>query len=290
MTSQEAWQRINAGTKPQESPPESEAEQPAPQFKTKKDHAAHLLKQGVTTKEMLSALGWPSISMPAMAKSLNMRLEKVKEGGVTRYKGISLGPREQPEKTHSLLPFLARRGGLRSDDGNISDVRTAIGRNNKFLPGFGQLIRTPKKLSTAAQLGGGYAPMDLDQAREAAEEAGYIPRGTTLPEFIEHIDSELRGARVYPEGYLPPGRSEDADELEHQRNGFMSELRQVAPELNAGENSRAIELWQHEGLNDPTEILERIALETDDAEITAGRSPKRAESIPGWDVDADVPF
>jgi hypothetical protein len=244
----------------------------------------------VTTKEMLEALGWPSISMPAMAKSLNMRLEKIKEGKVTRYKGVSLGPRSQPEKTHSLLPFLARRGGIRADDGNISDVRTAIGKNNKFIPGFGQLIRPQKQLSTAAKLGGKYAPMDLDGAREAAVEAGYIDQSTTLPEFIEAIDRELRGERVYPAGYLPEGRSDDPGELEHQQNGFMQELHASSGELSDAENVRAIELWTHEGLNDPIDILERIALETDDGEISAGAEP-RSEPIAGWDDDGSaIPF
>lgn len=272
------------------SAPESKGERELSSFKSKKDHAEHLLKKGVTTKEMLDALGWPSISMPAMAKSLNMRLEKVKEGKVTRYKGISLGPRAQPEKTHSLLPFLARRGGLRVDDANISDVKTAIGKGNKFIPGFGQLIRTPKKLSTAAREGGAYAPMDLDGAREAAEEAGYIPEGTTLAEFIEAIDSELRGQHVYPAGYLPEGRSADPEQLEHEKNGFMAEFHDKVGELSDSERARAVELWMHEGLNDPLDVLERIALEVDDGEVSAG-APKRSQAVPGWDDDSDaIPF
>ena len=65
-----------------------------PKFKSKKEHAAHLLEKGVTTQEMLNALKWPSISMPAMAKSLNMKLEKVKEGGVTKYKGTPMTKEE----------------------------------------------------------------------------------------------------------------------------------------------------------------------------------------------------
>jgi uncharacterized protein len=65
-----------------------------PAFKTKKEHAAHLLSQGTTTQEMLAALGWPSISMPQMAKTLGMKLEKIKEGGVTKYKGVKMTPEE----------------------------------------------------------------------------------------------------------------------------------------------------------------------------------------------------
>lgn len=64
-------------------------------FKTKKEHAAHLLKQGTTTKQMLAALGWPSISMPQMAKTLGMKLEKFKEGGETKYIGTPLSEEEK---------------------------------------------------------------------------------------------------------------------------------------------------------------------------------------------------
>ena len=59
-------------------------------FKTKKELAAHLLKKGVTAKEMLKALGWPTISMPRLAKQVGMKLEKTQEGGVTKYTGIPL--------------------------------------------------------------------------------------------------------------------------------------------------------------------------------------------------------
>jgi len=45
-------------------------------FKTKKEHIAHLLTNGITPKELMSAMGWPSVSMPAQAASLGMKLEK----------------------------------------------------------------------------------------------------------------------------------------------------------------------------------------------------------------------
>jgi hypothetical protein len=65
-----------------------------PAFKSKKEHAAHLLTKGTTTQEMLAALNWPTISMPQMAKTLGMKLEKTKEGGVTKYKGVKMTPEE----------------------------------------------------------------------------------------------------------------------------------------------------------------------------------------------------
>lgn len=45
-------------------------------FKSKKEHIGHLLMKGVTPKELMQAMNWPSVSMPAQAKSLGMKLEK----------------------------------------------------------------------------------------------------------------------------------------------------------------------------------------------------------------------
>lgn len=73
------------------------APKPSQTFKSKKEQAAHLLQEGVTTADMLKALGWPSISMPAMAKSLGMKLEKIKKDGVTKYKGTPMTAEEKAE-------------------------------------------------------------------------------------------------------------------------------------------------------------------------------------------------
>jgi DNA topoisomerase VI subunit B len=87
---------------------------PANGYGAKKALAARLLEKGVTAKEMLKALGWPAISMPAMARSVGMKLEKTKEGRVTRYKGIPLGiplDDEEPTETRKLtrVPFTVSR-------------------------------------------------------------------------------------------------------------------------------------------------------------------------------------
>ncbi len=56
--------------------------------KTEKVAALLARKDGCTSKEVLVATGWPSVSMPAMAKNIGVKLrrEKVK-GQVTRYYG-----------------------------------------------------------------------------------------------------------------------------------------------------------------------------------------------------------
>lgn len=48
---------------------------------------ANLLKrpEGCTTAEILSATNWPSVSVPAMAKSAGLTLKKEKDGKISRY-------------------------------------------------------------------------------------------------------------------------------------------------------------------------------------------------------------
>lgn len=47
-----------------------------------------LRKEGCTTADVLKATGWPSVSMPAQAKMVGLKLRKEKEGKVTRYYGV----------------------------------------------------------------------------------------------------------------------------------------------------------------------------------------------------------
>jgi hypothetical protein len=42
-------------------------------------------KQGCTSAEVLAATGWPSVSMPAQAKAVGVKLRKEKDGKVSRY-------------------------------------------------------------------------------------------------------------------------------------------------------------------------------------------------------------
>ena len=195
------------------------------------------------------------------------------------------GPAAQPEKQRSLLSYLASRGGIRNDDGNIGDLRNSIGANNKFIPGLGQLIRKPAQLSTAAIKSGRGAPMALDTAREAAIEAGYLPEDTTLPQFLDALDRELRGERIYPRGYTPEGRPVDPAELEHFEHSFIEQINDIVkegggPELTEKERARAFELWRREGINDPHQIVERLAVESQDGELGAAA---REHPIPYWD-------
>jgi len=210
--------------------------------------------------------------------------------------GPPRGPAAQPEETWSLLQFLAANGGIRADDPLISDLRGSFGGENRFIPGFGQLIRPYRELSTAAKSGGRKAAMTLDQALRAAIDAGYIeePGDVTggaarrnIDDLLQAIDEEARGNRVYRRGYLPEGRPADPAELEYAQHQFMEGLNETArefgSELTDKERARALEIWHHEGLNDHGSILERLALETRDAASDAAETGGHEPYIPGWD-------
>jgi len=85
------------------SPPEIETKMPealappAPENKigkakkvgSKTEIVAALLRrpEGCTTAEILSATNWPSVSVPAAAKSAGLTLKKEKDGKISRYWG-----------------------------------------------------------------------------------------------------------------------------------------------------------------------------------------------------------
>lgn len=45
--------------------------------------------EGCTTKEVLDATGWPTVSMPQQAKAAGLTLRKEKDGKVSRYFGAA---------------------------------------------------------------------------------------------------------------------------------------------------------------------------------------------------------
>lgn len=205
------------------------------------------------------------------------------------------GPAGRDANTFSLLEFLASQGGIRSDDPMISDLRQSFGGGNKFLPGFGKLIREPKELSAAAKAGGAKAPMTLDDALRAAIDAGYLheegrvtggENRLTPNDLLDMIDKEARGNRRYKEGFIPEGRESD-EHFEAKKSELIGDLENHLKEsggspLTEAEKARAIELWHREGLNDTTDIIERLALEADDGEIGAG-APGR-EPVQDYDT------
>lgn len=197
------------------------------------------------------------------------------------------GPAARPEETWTLLEFLASRGGIAASDPLVADVRMSIGRDNKFVPGFGPLIRK-----------GG---MTLDRAREAAVEAGYIidhgaEKGrestTTVRTILDAMDSELRGNRVYRDGYTPEPTKRDldrvADESRHQREAAIDEaladIGDGPKSMSKDRRARVIEIMEREGVTDPHEAMEREAIEWVQNATDRGTAKRIADDVQGWDA------
>lgn len=98
-------------------------------FATKKEHIAHLLTNGVTPKELMQAMSWPSVSMPAQAKSLKMKLEK-KDG---KYYGTPMSEaeikaakeEETGKKTDAEAQQILKNAGLHAGAGKFAPAKPA---------------------------------------------------------------------------------------------------------------------------------------------------------------------
>ncbi len=124
-----------------------------------------------------------------------------------------------PQRTYplELLQFLAERGGI--DTKQAREVRDL---DKQFLPGFGRLVRpTGRK---------------LDEAREAAVEAGYLREGATINDLLDAMEWSTRGRKRFSaldQARVTEldGRSADTDsanehlaELDRQFAGAIAEL------------------------------------------------------------------
>lgn len=129
----------------------------------------------------------------------------------------------ESERPQSLLEFLASKGGLGPD----SELE-AIGAHghNVNVGGVGR-----RKL---VRQGG----LQLDYAREAAEEAGYLTGGhnqtATTTELLDMIDAEMRGQKRYPfgsEGTL--SKRERVAMGEREQHEYDSHIRGIKDDLAA---------------------------------------------------------
>lgn len=88
-----------------------------------------------------------------------------------------------PQRTYplELLQFLAQRGGLQS-----KQAREVQDLDKVFLPGFGKIARPTGRT--------------LDEAREAAVEAGYLPEGATVRDLLDAVEWSTRGRKRFAAG------------------------------------------------------------------------------------------
>jgi hypothetical protein len=201
------------------------------------------------------------------------------------------GPRARPQETWSLLEYIASRGGIDPADPLVGDIRSMIGTSNKFIPGFGHLIRK-----------GG---MRLDRAREAAVEAGYLvdqgnltgrQADTTISTLIDAMDGEVRGTKVYREGVdisqLPAEQKRVAEanraSLERAIDQGLAEVEVDAASMPDKTYKRVLEIMEREGESDPVAAWERAVMEEYQDGAEAGQHQRIAAEIPGWDVPNDA--
>ncbi|HWW46329.1 MAG TPA: LPD38 domain-containing protein [Xanthobacteraceae bacterium] len=191
---------------------------------------------------------------------------------VVKTKEVKAPAQPKSAEPMSLLQFIASMGGLKPDDiATRGDLKAMDldGRHRVHVPGrrgFFGVVR-PNGMS-------------LDYMREAAQEAGYFaaddpnaPPTSSVRDFLNAIEDELRGKRLYPqgfEGHVPAREQALIDEridaqntdyeaqLEENRNEIRQMLADVGmPPVTSEEDlNLAAKIMYDEGL-DPDDALER---------------------------------
>jgi hypothetical protein len=289
---------------------------PSPAFKTKKEHASHLLQKGTTTAEMLKALGWPSISMPQMAKTLGVKLEKVKEGGVTKYKSRPMNKAEQAEfdaaaaakkaaraaepkkgrgragadpQTWSLFEFLASNGGLKP----TADLQSIFGsKRGPFVPGFGPLLRPgglpmDDALTRAKENSYILDPNDIQHTAGAENRGENTVRWQDLQDMIAE---ESRGRKQYRNDFAQPETEVDAEEeSRHIVDALHREVTASGGTVDPALEDRVVQIMQVEGEHDVLAAYERAVMEDHDRYEAALDDRRDAGyEAEGWDVFPDA--
>ena len=124
-------------------------------------------------------------------------------------------PKPRAAGPQSLMEFLSDKGV--KPTGELSDLEADIW--HKARPGRRKFMREDGR--------------DPDYAREAAEEAGYLPEGSTVADLYDAIDREIRGQPVY----LPEDQAKmDARATEkRQKEADRHQMESVADSLGIKE-------------------------------------------------------
>lgn len=204
------------------------------------------------------------------------------------------GARRAPTATRapSLLEFIASRGGLKPDP----DLE-ALGLNSAHR------VNIPGRAGRFAVVRDG--GMTLDQMREAAEEAGYLRPGamanvSTIREFLDALDSELRGERRFPigeeEAAVSAAETERGEDLAAERAAALAPyrarieamLKQAGTPLDSvpeADIRTAAGIMADEGLG-PEEALERAAIRNHEEEEELRRTAEAAPGLTDEDLNA----
>ncbi len=146
------------------------------------------------------------VSMEELMQDINL---KIKTGEFAeRIPEKPKDKKAKKKKPLSLLAFLKKKGGLKDAGGELKNM------DARFSPG---LVNNQTGL-------------DLDTARELAEEAGYFGvaamnnlGATSVSDLLELIRTELGGQKVYSEIDSIPEQQEDMDEAEYRAEEILDE-------------------------------------------------------------------
>lgn len=127
----------------------------------------------------------------------------------------------RPKAPEDALTFLAKRGGLRDNEGHALRTRSRNqgggGRDlPQFAPGGGHLFRK--------------AGMSIDEAGEALHEAGYFPERPTTAQVLEMLDRSATERQYRPQDMPQVEAARAERENDHWMEQTRSELDDVAAE------------------------------------------------------------
>lgn len=178
-------------------------------------------------------------------------------------------------RARSLAGFLIDHGGIQDHQGELA----AIGANTVSEKFRGRLVKKNG--------------MTLDQAREAAEQAGYIGRPgevqtTSVADFLSALDEDLRGNQVFSrEDQAHASRAAD---IEAERAGLERTVAEISAAAGPGVDDaivhQAAKLSIDEGMH-PLDALEHVLTHAEGdarAPISAAHS---GDPLPGWS-DAEL--
>ena len=213
--------------------------------------------------------------LPAQAKP-DAQEPQAPQGTTGRLRGVPV-----VRTPANILDFLASIGGVQDPTGELRGMDLHK-PNLGFQPGFGPLIRPT-----------GHLP---DYAREAAEEAGWLPEDSTLADYYEAIDNAIWG-RGQPHGAQPyggpMGRIEpvvDEAREEHEIARRAAELG-IAPHPDATTEEILAQIAEREAIQMEGEGAEqhdahRDALERDIDARLPHSLPEAQDDIPGFERPA----
>lgn len=156
-------------------------------------------------------------------------------------------------RARSLAGFLIDHGGVQDHQGELK----AIGATSVSEKFRGRLVRDKG--------------MMLDQAREAAEEAGYIGRPgeaqtTSIADFLSALDEDLRGNQVFARD--DQANATRAADAEAERAGLERTVAEIAGHAGPGVDDaiihQAARLAIDEGM-EPFDALESVLTRAEDA-------------------------